>query len=155
MFHSLALRGLIAGATIATTVIVCGPVSAADAPTTSPATGCAPTVELQPMFFPTSAGPRRSASALLPDDGGVLAPTATVIENRTADSDELDLVIGTGADATVRPIYLAAVGCIIAWSNDVHPVTAPEGRRSVHTPAFTVRLVSLTGPDHCECMHAV
>jgi len=155
MFHSPAVRGLIAGATIATTVMVCGPVSAADAPTTSPAAGCAPTVELQPMFFPTSAGPRRSASALLPDDGGALAPTATVLENRTADSDELDLVIGTGAGATVRAIYSAPAGCVIALRTDVHPTVAPEGRRSVHTPAFTIRLVSLTGPDSCGCMRPV
>ena len=117
--------------------------------------GCAPTVQLQPMSFPTSTGQHRSASALMPDEGGALAPTATVVERRTADSDELDLMIGTGADAVVRPIYLAPDDCVIAWSNDVHPISAPEGRRSVHTPAFTVRLIALIAPDRAGCMRPV
>jgi hypothetical protein len=154
MSHSTALRGLIAGTAIAAAVAVCGPASAA-AHESPAAAGCAPVVQLQSLTIPMAAGPRRSANALLPDDGGTLPPVVIVIERRTATADELALVIGTGTAARVHPLYVAPDGCVISWSRDVHPNAAPEGRRSVHTPAFTVRLVSLTVPACALCMRAV
>ncbi len=155
MYRSTTLRSrlVVAFAAVAAgTLVGAGPSSAA-APITASA-GCAPVVQLQSLTIPTAAGPRRAANAVLPDDGGTLPPVVIVIERRTATADELDLVIGTGTAARVHPLYVAPDGCVISWSRDVHPSAAPEGRRSVHTPAFTVRLVSLTVPACARCMSA-
>jgi len=151
MNHSTALRGLIAGTAIAATVAVCGPASAA-AHESPGAAGCAPVVELQSLTITTATGPGRSAQALLPDDGGTMPPAVTVVERRSVTADELVLVIGSGTAATVRSLYIAPDGCVISWSHDIHPIAAPEGRRSVRTPAFTIRLVSLAAPTCPLCM---
>jgi hypothetical protein len=154
MNRSSTLRGrlvVVLAAVAAGTLVGVAPASAAGAAAAG-GVGCAPIVQLQSLIIPTATGPRRSAQALLPDDGGTLPPVVTVVERRTATADELDLVIATGTAVTVRQLYLAPGGCVIAWSHDVHPLAAPEGRRSVRTPAFTVRLGALAAPTCSRCM---
>lgn len=158
MNSSVVMRGLIAGVVVAVGVLVGPAVASAEMPSTTPAAGCARIVELQPLQFPTTSGHRQSAAlaaAMLPDDGGASAPTASVVEDRAAGFETLDLVINTGAAVKVRTLYVAPSGCAIAWSHDVHTVADPEGRRSVHIPAFTVRLVQLSVAACPACLRAV
>ena len=155
MNHLKTLRGLIAGTAVAVGILAGAGTAAADMPTATPTVGCASTVQLQPLQFPTSAGQRSTAPILLPDDGGATPPTVTVVKSRTASWDELDVAVGSGEHLAVRTLYVAPVGCAIAWSHDVHPDADPGGRRSIHIPAFTLRLIPLSMPTCPACQRAV